>query len=102
MPSALKVVQKNSCRKGNCLRIWRRWRDSNPRAAHHGYTISSRARYDHFDTSPYKIVYVALTSLAIYLQRFLVYRILQEFARGFGKFFGKNAEKIQEMCVDCL
>ena len=24
----------------------------NPRAVHHGNTISSRARYDHFDTSP--------------------------------------------------
>lgn len=32
--------------------FWRRRRDSNPRAAHHGNTISSRARYDHFDTSP--------------------------------------------------
>ena len=25
----------------------------NPRAAHHGNTISNRARYDHFDTTPY-------------------------------------------------
>ena len=27
----------------------------NPRAAHHDNTISNRARYDHFDTSPYII-----------------------------------------------
>ena len=32
--------------------FWRRRRDSNPRAAHHGNTISSRARYDLFDTTP--------------------------------------------------
>ena len=33
--------------------LWRRWWDLNPRAAHHGNTISNRARYDHFDTSPF-------------------------------------------------
>ena len=32
---------------------WRRVWDSNPRGAHHAKTISSRSRYDHFDTSPY-------------------------------------------------
>ena len=31
---------------------WRSGRDSNPRAAQHGHTISSRARYDRFDTTP--------------------------------------------------
>ena len=31
----------------------RRW-DSNPRARE-GKTISSRSRYDHFDTSPYSV-----------------------------------------------
>ena len=35
-----------------CAFFWRRWWDLNPRAAHHGNTISNRARYDHFDTSP--------------------------------------------------
>ena len=34
---------------------WRRRWDLNPRAAHHDNTISNRARYDHFDTSPYFI-----------------------------------------------
>ena len=34
---------------------WRSWRDLNPRAAHHGNTISNRARYDHFDTTPYEV-----------------------------------------------
>ena len=37
------------------LLFWRSRRDSNPRAAFDGYTISSRARYDHFDTTPYSI-----------------------------------------------
>ena len=31
--------------------FWRSRRDSNPRARE-GYTISNRARYDHFDTTP--------------------------------------------------
>ena len=34
------------------LPFWRSRRDSNPRAAFDGHTISSRARYDHFDTTP--------------------------------------------------
>ena len=32
--------------------LWRSRRDSNSRAAFDGHTISSRARYDHFDTTP--------------------------------------------------
>ena len=32
--------------------VWRRWWDSNPRTLA-DQTISSRSRYDHFDTSPY-------------------------------------------------
>lgn len=31
--------------------FWRSGRDSNPRAAFDGHTISNRARYDHFDTA---------------------------------------------------
>lgn len=34
---------------------WRSGRDLNPRAAFDGNTISSRARYDHFDTTPYSV-----------------------------------------------
>ena len=47
-----------NCQKKNPYQVrldkglWRNGRDSNPRAAHHGNTISSRARYDHFDTIP--------------------------------------------------
>ena len=33
--------------------FWRSGRDSNPRAAFGRHTISSRARYDHFDTTAY-------------------------------------------------
>ena len=33
--------------------LWRRRRDSNPRAGVTGKLISSQPRYDHFDTSPY-------------------------------------------------
>lgn len=35
---------------------WRRRWDSNPRALA-DYLISSQARYDHFDTSPYVFVF---------------------------------------------
>ena len=35
---------------------WRSGRDSNPRYAFDVHTISSRARYDRFDTTPYAIV----------------------------------------------
>ena len=36
--------------------FWRSGRDSNPRYAFDVHTISSRARYDRFDTTPYAIV----------------------------------------------
>ena len=36
--------------------FWRSGRDLNPRAAFDGNTISSRARYDHFDTTAYKML----------------------------------------------
>ena len=39
-------------RRGVVVR-WRSGRDSNPRAAFGDHTISSRARYDHFDTTAY-------------------------------------------------
>ena len=32
--------------------LWRSGRDSNPRTAFDRHTISSRARYDRFDTTP--------------------------------------------------
>lgn len=38
------------------LSKWRRRWDSNPRALS-DYLISSQARYDHFDTSPYVFVF---------------------------------------------
>ncbi len=37
------------------LFFWRSGRDLNPRAAFDGNTISSRARYDHFDTTAYSL-----------------------------------------------
>ena len=36
----------------NTLLLWRSRRDSNSRTAYHRHTISSRARYDRFDTAP--------------------------------------------------
>ena len=36
--------------------IWRSRRDLNPRYPFGVHTISSRARYDHFDTAPYLVV----------------------------------------------
>ena len=45
--------EKSSNPHGYWIFQWRRRWDSNPRGAHHAKTISSRSRYDHFDTSPY-------------------------------------------------
>ena len=47
-------IRKAHKRKTACeLCFWRRWWDSNPRGAHHAKTISSRSRYDLFDSPPY-------------------------------------------------
>lgn len=48
------LKRKNRHPKG-CLFFWRSGRDLNPRAAFDDNTISSRARYDHFDTTAYEI-----------------------------------------------
>ena len=47
--------QKAKDTQKRVLTFWRSRRDSNPRAAFGDYTISSRARYDHFDTTPYSL-----------------------------------------------
>ena len=39
--------------KGEVLFLWRSRRDLNPRYPFGVHTISSRARYDHFDTAPW-------------------------------------------------
>ena len=44
-------INMNRCGYGDFL--WRSGRDLNPRAAFDDNTISSRARYDHFDTTAY-------------------------------------------------
>ena len=49
--SGIEKVHRNSIRI--TVDLWRSRRDSNPRAAFDDYTISSRARYDLFDTTPY-------------------------------------------------
>ena len=46
--------------------IWRRWWDSNPRGAHHAKTISSRSRYDLFDTSPSMFIRKILSNCYFY------------------------------------
>ena len=44
------------------IHLWRSRRDLNPRAAYGDNTISNRARYDHFDTTPYRSLFrTALT-----------------------------------------
>ena len=43
--------------------MWRRERDSNPRARERKL-ISSQPRYDHFDISPYLIVFEFCTAFA--------------------------------------
>ena len=47
--SGIEKVHRNSIKI--TVDLWRSRRDSNPRARE-GYTISNRARYDHFDTTP--------------------------------------------------
>ena len=49
-----------------CFLFWRSRRDSNSRAAFGDYTISSRARYDHFDTTPYSL---ALNNSIVYYSK---------------------------------
>ena len=64
-------------KKGNALTnvadafrgfLWRSGRDSNPRAAFDDNTISSRARYDLFDTTAYSLFAV---NSKIYYTKFL-------------------------------
>ena len=54
-PEALQIKKS----RGNVVfprfSLWRSGRDSNPRAAFDDNTISSRARYDLFDTTAYSI-----------------------------------------------
>ena len=47
--------KKISRSKADFAPTWRRRWDSNPRARE-DYLISSQARYDHFDTSPYSFL----------------------------------------------
>ena len=47
------------------LLFWRRRRDSNPRTAFNGYTISNRARSTNYATSPSGQVMRSLERLAI-------------------------------------
>ena len=71
------------------LHLWRSGRDSNPRAAHHGNTISSRARYDLFDTTPNRWVTAAVgpdRDSDMYYTRFLI--VSQEQDRDFYKITG--------------
>ena len=61
------LVNQGLCKKKldtnqdtHCIKIgvqlWRSRRDLNPRYPFGVHTISSRARYDHFDTAPYSVV----------------------------------------------
>ena len=53
--SLLCLNEKEKSRNPYGLRdFWRSGRDSNSRAGFAGNTISSRARYDHFDTTAYR------------------------------------------------
>ena len=52
--SGIEKVHRNSIKI--TVDLWRSRRDLNPRYPFEVHTISSRARYDHFDTAPYSIV----------------------------------------------
>ena len=57
-PCKTKKNPRNHCtvRLLGLFIFWRSGRDSNPRYAFDVHTISSRARYDRFDTTPYSVV----------------------------------------------
>ena len=53
----MKNTKRKSCQLSlTGFSLWRSGRDSNPRYAFDVHTISSRARYDRFDTTPCEIV----------------------------------------------
>ena len=52
--SGIEKVHRNSIKI--TVDLWRSRRDSNPWTAFDRHTISSRARYDLFDTAPYAIL----------------------------------------------
>ena len=52
--SGIEKVHRNSIKI--TVDLWRSRRDLNPRYPFGVHTISSRARYDHFDTAPYSVV----------------------------------------------
>lgn len=52
--SGIEKVHRNSIKI--TVDLWRSRRDLNPRYLFEVHTISSRARYDHFDTAPYSVV----------------------------------------------
>ena len=60
-------AEKNAFCRGRqkTFLFWRSGRDLNPRAAFDGNTISSRARYDHFDTTAYFIMLRATADVII-------------------------------------
>ena len=51
--SGIEKVHRNSIKI--TVDLWRSRRDLNPRYPFGVHTISSRARYDHFDTAPYSV-----------------------------------------------
>ena len=58
----MKNTKRKSCRLSSTgFSLWRSGRDSNPRYAFDVHTISSRARYDRFDTTPSSVVRGACT-----------------------------------------
>ena len=73
--SLIKLCRKNAKNTRKCVFfcIWRSGRDSNPRAAHHDNTISSRARYDLFDTTPRFIALTVYPTLFIFATLFLIF-----------------------------
>ena len=71
-------TNKNAPVRWTGVFLWRSGRDSNPRAAQHGHTISSRARYDRFDTTPcdncfchYQNSFIIIHNLQVFVKLFL-------------------------------
>ena len=49
--------------------LWRSGRDSNPRTAFDRHTISSRARYDRFDTTPWYPLSLSLRNSSVIIHK---------------------------------
>ena len=106
------IVQQHHLPKANIIKkeadafasasfFWRSRRDLNPRYPFGVHTISSRARYDHFDTAPWVRLSCRLaynTLLTLICQYLILHFLLKYLWAVRVRFMGQNnATKVQKM-----